>query len=431
MNVLYLYDVQATFTNTVFEHLDSFNRYSKHKSYYLHQDRDLEFNIDLAQFGAVVIHYSTRLLNDPLSDKAAQEIERYSGLKVLFIQDEYDNTHRAWFWIKQLGIQLVFTVVPPENVISVYPTEEFPGVRFVSNLTGYVPDGMQFSNDPIPPSKRQLIVGYRGRHLPIKYGQLGQEKVGIARMVKHYCKSKGISNDIEWSEESRIYGLKWNDFIFSCRSMLGTESGSNVFDWDGTLAARVEKFRASNKGLMDDDIYASLIKPLELQGLMNQISPRVFETIAARTVLVLFEGKYSGILSEGLHYISLKKDGSNIEEVFALLHDGKYVDEITDRAYSDIIDSGKYTYKVFIEMVDRQIDQSIEALGLKEHHAINYVDVPYALNLTQRPIRFNRPEYGLIYRGLRRLWQFLPLESRMQIRRKIRRQIGITKNLNL
>ena len=37
------------------------------------------------------------------------------------------------------------------------------------------------------------------------------------------------------TKESRIYGSDWFNFIGSCRSMLGTKSGSNVFDFDGSV----------------------------------------------------------------------------------------------------------------------------------------------------------------------------------------------------
>ncbi len=79
-------------------------------------------------------------------------------------------------------------------------------------------------------------MGCRGRNLPLEYGRLGQEKVLIGKLVRTYCKSNGLYCDIEWTEENRIYGPIWYDFMASCRSMLGSESGSNVFDWDGTLA---------------------------------------------------------------------------------------------------------------------------------------------------------------------------------------------------
>jgi len=426
MNVLYLYESRETHTNTVFEHLASFYRYSKFSSYYCHQDASSNFNVNLVQFDAVIIHYSIRLPYDQISDSTARAIEQYSGLKVLFIQDEYDHTHRAWYWIKRLGIQLVFTVVPPTGISRVYPPEEFPCVRFVSNLTGYVPEDLSGEAVAIAPSKRALIVGYRGRPLPIHYGQLGQEKVWIGQLVKQYCKSKGICNDIAWIERARIYGPKWYEFMASCRSMLGSESGSNVFDWDGTLKTHIENFKHAHPASTDDDVYREVVLPCEMPGLMNQVSPRIFEAIAAHTVLVLFEGCYSGVVSPGLHYLPLKKDGSNLDEVFTLLEDGKFVDEITERAYQDVIASGKYSYKAFVRMVDEQIAQSVALLDLKPQLQ------PYTMGsdiapLTRNPIRAAPPPVGFKYWTLRfvyLMWQSIPIEARARVKPGLKRLLG-------
>jgi len=382
MNILYLYNSTQTYTNAVFEHLAAFSKYSKHRSFFCHQDQFQIFDIDLSLFDVVVIHFTIRLPFDQISDSTAESLKHYSGLKVLFIQDEYDNTHKAWNWIKQLGFKLVFTVVPSDNITFVYPPEEFPDVRFVSNFTGYVPEELPCINSVTHPSERKLIIGYRGRPLPIRYGKLGQEKVAIGKMVKQYCDSKGIENDIAWTEDMRIYGPKWCEFMVSCRAMLSSESGSNVFAWDDSLDLRIEEFRKSNPNALEEDIYQQIVEPFERSGLMNQVSPRIFEAIASRTALVLFEGNYSGVVTPGLHYISLKKDGSNLDEVFKLLDNGDYIDKMTENAYRDVIASGKYSYQTFVQMVDEQISNSLRLLQQKINLARN---IPLNTGLQHAP----------------------------------------------
>jgi hypothetical protein len=364
MNVLYLYNESQTYTRTVFEHISSFSIYSDHCAFYAHMDINSELSCDLSSFEVIVIHYSIRLAFDQVSDKNAVLLKEYKGLKVLFIQDEYDYTRRAWGWINNLGIGLVFSVVPQGVISSVYPPQNFPYTRFVNVLTGYVPRINVFSSTPTPPSQRHLTIAYRGRPLPARYGKLGQEKVGIGKLVKHYCDSKGITHDISWAEEDRIYGDRWYEFMSSSKAMLGSESGSNVFDWDGLLATKIKDYKVSCPNASDDEIYKKLIQPLEEDGLMNQVSPRIFEAIAAHTVLVLFEGEYSGVVTPGIHFILLKKDGSNLDEVFKLLSDDGYVDAMTSRAYKDIIDSGRYSYQSFVQRVDKEIEITLNELHI-------------------------------------------------------------------
>lgn len=399
MNILILYNATQTYTSTVFEHLVSFAQKSKHRYFFCHVDQYSEFNESLCHFDAVGLHYSVRLPYDQVSQSVADTLRGYGGLKFLFIQDEYDYTHRAWYWIKSLGLNLVFTVVPEAGIERVYPAREFPGVRFVSNLTGYVPENISSIANSVQPSKRSIIIGYRGRNLPVRYGKLGFEKVAIGEKTKQYCDAYSIKTDIAWTEEKRIYGNKWYEFLASCRSMLGSESGSNVFDWDGTLNNQLAEYKQKNPFANDHDLYENLIRQYEIDGLMNQVSPRVFEAIIARTVLVLFEGSYSGVVEPGLHYIPMKKDGSNLPDVVSKLHDLAYVDEMAERAFQDIIASGRYSYNPFVEFVDNELERS--CARLRNEISSSYVEtntlvsVAHGINptmLTTFPIRATPPQ---------------------------------------
>lgn len=357
LSILCLYAGSQTYTATVFEHVDAFRKYSAHKWYFLDYTHFSLPNYAISCFDAVVVHYSVRLPFGQLPAQSLLKLAAFQGLKVLFIQDEYDHTNLAREIMRQAGFQLVFTVVPEKSIPLVYPAAEFPGVRFVSNLTGYVPDDLHKDIEVIiPASQRQRVIAYRGRPLPMRYGRLGQEKVLIGKRVKEYCSVKGISHDIAWSEEARIYGQAWYRFVSSSKAMLGSESGSNVFDWNGDLQTRVDRYIRQYPRACEAEIYDAVIAPLELDGVMNQISPRVFEMISAHTLMVLFEGEYSGVLVPYRHYLPLKKDFGNIDDVFEQLKDGERVDEITANAYKDIVASGVYGYPSFVREFDRHLD---------------------------------------------------------------------------
>lgn len=366
-SVLMLYDSTQTFTSTVFEHVSSFSKYSEHSWFYIDYRNLISDKVNLSCFDIVAIHYSVRLPFSQISDLMIQKLRAFKGLKLLFIQDEYDYVNKTRSTMLDIKFNLIFTVVPDKSISLIYPPDEFDGVLLINNLTGYVPDNLssQF-NVHIPPSKRSLVIAYRGRQLPIQYGSLGIEKNQIGVRVKAYCKLNNISHDIALEEKDRIYGDAWYQFICSSKAMLGSESGSNVFDWDGNLKNKIDKYRKQNpnsskqKFDIEDQIYDKIVAPMELDGVMNQISPRVFEMIAARTVMILFEGDYSGVVTPHKHYIPLKKDFSNLDEVFSLLNDGDYIDEMVDNVYEDVISSKKYSYQTFMKMVDQKINISIK-----------------------------------------------------------------------
>ena len=414
MRVLCLYNSTQTYTNTVYEHLNCFAKYSKFTWSYLHWTKLSKLNININSYDIVVLHYSVRLPFNQVDEKTCKILSSSSALKVLFIQDEYDHTNLAKYYIKHIGFDLVFSVVPEKSLDFIYPPRDFPGTRFINNLTGYIPDGFEdsISKDLMPPSKRDIFIGYRGRPLSIRYGQLGIEKVSIGKITKKYCQKLGINYDIEWSEENRIYGPKWYEFLAQCKSMLGSESGSNVFDVNGDLEEKIRLFRRRSLFAKSNDIYEKIIKPLEIDGIMNQISPRIFEMAASRVAMVLFEGEYSGVINRNEHFIELKKDFSNILEVFEKLRDDDYINKMTNKAYEDIILSGKYTYKNFVKFVDEELSKAFLYKGI----SLQPQSFDEDMNVTTSPVRSKPPPMSgvtispLVIFGklIRILWNTLP-----------------------
>lgn len=379
MNVLILYDARSTHVSTVREHLEAFATYSRHHIYYVSAsgtDRSFEgaSPFDLGVFDAVVIHFSVRLsLEEHIAPGLAELVARYSGSKILFIQDEYDTTETARRWISRLGISIVFTNIPRHSIRDVYPTERFPNVRFIETLTGFVPEDPKLDSYVTPLDQRRILIGYRGRSLPHHYGDLGYEKQHIGLEVRRLAAERGVPVDIEVDEESRIYGADWYQFLGSCRATLGTESGSNVFDDDGSL----KQLASVHAHLPYNEFRARFLAGREGAVEMSQASPKIFEAIRLRTALILFEGRYSDVVRPHEHYIPLKKDFSNINEVFGKLQDMNYLSALTNRAYGDVIESGKHSYSAFIKSFDDTIDEKVGAVT-----DVQIVSVPF---LVRRP----------------------------------------------
>ncbi|MBZ6076291.1 glycosyltransferase [Microvirga puerhi] len=362
-NLLVLYDDRSLHVRTIEEHLVAFRTYSRHHILFMPATGfiqgldDAPDGIDLSLFDAVAIHYSIRLsIPDHLSKAVAASVSAYNGPKLLFIQDEYDATETARQWIERLGIDAVFTTVPDQFVDAIYPRSRFPNVEFLPTLTGYVPEDRTIDSYAKPIEERDLLIGYRGRRLPHHYGDLGQEKLNIGIEIRQLARKMGLNVDIEVDDTRRIYGNDWYRFLGSCRATLGTESGSNVFDFDGSLAKLSTEFA----DLPYADFSARYLSERDGKIRMNQISPKIFEAIRLRTALVLFEGEYSGVVEADRHYIPLKKDYSNFSEVVRKLEDVDYLRDLTDRAYDEIIRSGRYSYAAFVAGVDAYLDRRFD-----------------------------------------------------------------------
>lgn len=355
--VLVLYDHHWTRVKTVSHYLESFYRFSRHDYYFATSFGKCLFDLDF--FDAVIIHFSVRPCHPGhLSKSYEAALRTYRGLKVSFVQDEYESTNATCDVFQRIGIDVVFTCVPEESVSRVYYPERFPNVKFVTVLTGYVPLDIDEVKVTKPMRERSIVLGYRGRRIGWWYGDLGQEKLVIGQRMKQICAERNIPADIAWEESDRIYGDDWFKFLANCKATLGTESGANIFDRDGSLALEIQREILRNPAITYHEIHDKYLRDLEGQVIMNQVSPKIFEAIACKTALVLFEGAYSGVLEPDVHYLPLKKDFSNVDDVLARLTDDAFLEDMTERAYQDVVQSGRFSYEAFIDLVDRTLEDS-------------------------------------------------------------------------
>lgn len=356
--ILVLYDPAALHAGNTWDHLLSFKRFSAFTIYFADAIARSICYFDLALFDAVIIHYSCCIYrNDHLSPSYVEALTRFAGPKVLFLQDEYDLTDNTIRMVKTLGIDVFYTTITADCFERVYPRSAVGDkVSFISTLTGYVPLRLKPEDLIKPWAERPVTVGYRARKLHYRYGDLGQDKFRIGERMKAECLARGLPCDIEWDEDKRIYGARWSDFLENCRVTLGSESASNVFDHDGSLRAALDAELARNPGLSYAEARRMFLADREgRHGPTSMISPRVFEAMALKTGLVMFEGSYSCVVEPERHYIPLAKDFGNIDQVMARIADRDYMEELVERAYDEIIASGRYSHRRLIEDVDAQL----------------------------------------------------------------------------
>ena len=242
--LLVIYSAEWSYVPTTFHYVDAFHRHSRFQVSYLDVAADLPTYFDFSHYDAVWINYCARLLFDhPVPEAIKIALATYPGPKLVAVQDEYEHTNRLREQLLRVGADVVLTCVPQESVEYVYPRSMFPNTRFETVLTGYVADELSNGRGTRPLAERPIIIGYRGRNLIGRYGDLGRQKAEVGLRVREACLRRGIPCDIEVDEGSRIYGFAWSNFIGSCRVMLGSESGSNVFDFDGSILERWQRMK--------------------------------------------------------------------------------------------------------------------------------------------------------------------------------------------
>jgi hypothetical protein len=363
MDILFLANRPAANTQaaTVTEYLDALHRFSGHRVFEISMLNHFPGKLELDRFDAVIIHYSLSigpLIDHYLGPDLIAQIKAYRGLKAAFLQDEYREIQTYWRHINELGLDVLFSCVPDNEIPKVYPPDKVPGVRVVNVLTGYVPEAlMNYPSRPI--AERAIDVGYRSRKMPYWLGRLGHEKTYIAEEFARRGEHHGLCLDLSTKEGERLYGPAWTQFIASCRAVIGAESGASIIDFDGQLERRVNDYCARNPKADFEEVFDRFLAPFEGSLRLHQISPRCFEAAALRTPMILFEGYYSGILVPDRHFIPLKKDFSNFDEVLAKLADSDGLQVMADRTYAEVAANPHYHYSAFIEIIDRVLSEEV------------------------------------------------------------------------
>lgn len=360
-NVLFCYSRVPSFTNAVRDYVLAFGDYSSHRIHYYDIDYGMDpatLCFDLQPFDCIIFNYCFWGRCLPISTELRQRIAEFPGLKIAIFQDEYDYFLRHEKSVIAFGIDTIVTCVPETHWRDVFRDSAFREVTFINALTGYVPNSLLDLPNLKPLEKREWTLGYRARPVPFTYGQLTQEKYLVGLRMKQICLERNIPANIETTEEARIYGSAWPEFMGNCRAVLGAESGSNFFDFDGSIKPAIEAFLKENPDADFETVHQRFLQGHDGLIRMNQVSPRIFEAIAMRTGLVLFEGEYSGVVQPWVHFIPLKKDFSNVDEVFSALEDLALLRTMTQRAYDDVIASGKYHFRNFIQTIDAHISEA-------------------------------------------------------------------------
>lgn len=364
MNILLIYDYYAPekLRQTFKDFLCCFGKYSNNHVYYCNYALGIPAYLKHVEFDLIIYSqfFSSQFRLNGLSYeeylKRLAPIKHSKALKALFCQDEFIYMDRINRFIHDFGIEVVFSVAEPSEWKTIYYDVDPQKVHFYKNLTGYLDQDIQkvMSQLRISIPSRSIDIGYRSTHVPEWLGRQGKLKVEIAKVVKDAAQKKGLKVDIETVKNNRDFfvGYDWYRFLLKCKAVIGVEGGSSIFDKDGQIRKRVEDYVKNHPEATFEEIESSCFPNTDGNLNLVALSPRHLEACAAKCCQILVEGAYSGILRPGIHYIELKRDFSNLNEVLDLVNREEVRQEITERAYQDIVESGLYTYESFVKSTE-------------------------------------------------------------------------------
>jgi hypothetical protein len=312
---------------------------------------------NLEKYDIIIIHSS--LSYDPiLLEMILLWIVRHKKKNtkiVLFKQDEIFKINYFCDLINKYKISLLFSVAPTKLIANTLYSQ-INNTKIFNVLTGYVSTELRnykvISNDS---NNRKIDICYRGMKLPYWFGKLGYQKYEIGEKFKEICKKYNLKSDISSYHNDRIYGSKWLDFLSNSKAVLAVESGSSIIDFDGEITKSIRKYIKKYPHAGFDKTYNDILIKYDNKIKYRAISPRLFEAGATKTALIMMEGEYQNIFKPNIHYIPVKEDYSNIEEVIKKLNDIEFRKFITENVYQDIILNDDYSYDEFRSIIYKHI----------------------------------------------------------------------------
>ena len=346
---------------TILEHVDAFEKHSRFKVWKINTELGFPDGLNELEFQIIVLHYSLWFPNNyNLNNEFLSYLKRFkNSYKIAIYQDEYHYCKQRFDFIKRYKVDCIYSLMEPDQFEKVY--KRYTEVdKIIYSIPGYVSDDLIELGDKLTMTdeQRTIDVGYRGRPLPFYMGKGAQEKTEIGIGFKDRCAPLNLTTDIETEEHKRIYGKSWYKFLANCRAVLGVEAGVSIFDTQDLVRKEYERSLALNPKISFRELSDKLLCKWENNIFYRTISPRHFEAAALRVCQILFEGTYSGILQPMVHYIPLKKDFSNFDEVIDRFQDKSLRQELTENAHRDLIASRRYSYQKFIDSFDRELEKN-------------------------------------------------------------------------
>lgn len=362
LNILVVYrNREAALRPTTLEHLRSFRRYTDHKCDYINAEyQTLPSPGVLERYDLVILHYLSHAnrWSGPLAfERSMEPLASLATARVrvaLLAQDEFIHTDLLNWMIDRYRVGTVFSVAPPHEWETIYRASERRGLHIHQVLTGYIDD------DTVARVKRvsgdrptaDIDIGYRTAGRPYAwFGRHGMLKEDIATAFARVGAAAGLRCDISTEQRDTILGDDWYRFLMRCRWTIGVESGTSIIDADGSIRRRTEEFVAAHPGATFEQIEAACFPGIDGSASLFAISPRHLEACITGTAQVLTDGEYNGVLQPDVHYLPLRKDLSNIDEVVSRLGDEQLRRLLIERTRADIVNSGRFSYRAFVNEI--------------------------------------------------------------------------------
>jgi len=282
----------------------------------------------------IILHSATGDSMTPLL-KSMEGFNRRRGKLVVFVGNEYNLMADKIKFIRSVEADYVCSQLPFEAACWLYADctrSKLLAIPHALNPKLYSPD---------PCFDRTIDIGFIGHLYHTFIGDM--ERTNLIQFFQRNGKNLGMNCDIR---TQRLPREEWAQFLRRCRGILGGESGTYYLDRTGQIIEDVKKYVKGHPEVSFEEMYDLFFKNRQSPVSGKAISSRHFEPIGTKTCQILIEGDYNGILKPDGHYISVKKDLSNLGDVIQRFKDDSYRKAMVERTYEYVMDGHTYRHRV-------------------------------------------------------------------------------------
>lgn len=281
----------------------------------------------------------------------------HQAVKIAIPQDEFYRANVLNTFIQDFNIAHVFSVSPPSEWSKIYRDVDRKRTQIHRVLTGYLEPRTTAEVERIAAAglARNVDIGYRAMGRSWReaawLGRHGLKKVLMGDAIKAAAVAKGLNCDISTDAQTVLWRYDWYRFLLSCRFAIGVEGGASILDWDGSVQHKTLAYIEEHPEATLEEIERECFPGRDGELALFALSPRHLECCLTQTCQILYEGEYDGVLEAGKHYIALRHDHANLDDVLDTVGDEAVRQRIVEAAYRDIVASGKYTYARFAALL--------------------------------------------------------------------------------
>ena len=247
--------------------------------------------------------------------------------KIGFMQNEFKNLPEYIRTYESLNIDIIVSQFSQELATELYSGRT--KAKIISLPHAMITKKKEtFFNH----KKRSVDIGGRLRQYAYYLGNYKRFSV-IPKFIKKIKKEKKFIIDFSTDEKDRFTHSDWSDFLSNSRATISCESGNFYLQWSDSLRNKINKLTTQDNKIKFSYIYENILKKSNFYFDGSLISSRQFDAIANGSCNLLVEGNYQGLIEADKHYIEIKSDFSNYNQVLEILNDFKVTEKIATEAF--------------------------------------------------------------------------------------------------